>query len=561
MENKNHIANSYSSLFGVLVAAFFVYCQVVTFDFIYFDDTVYTTFNDYIREGLSIKTLGWAITSFDFNWHPVTWFSLLLDSSIYGGLEPGGFHFTSLVIHLGNIALTYHLFLTLSRSSSLAFFVAGCFALHPLNSGSVCWISARKDLLAAFFGIPSLIFYVRFLRGKSRADYLACILLSSISLMCKGTFISLPAMLILIDLYVLSRQTSTGSSNTLIQALAKQWKELALSKVPFFLICALFIFINIIAQDKVGAIVPTDTLPLWKRIFLCLGYYLDYLLKCIYPANTAILYPESYALNAGKSICGLVMLIGLSLLTLKYRKKAPELAFGWFWFALTLLPMIGIVKIGAHSIADRYTYIPFLGLFLLVGKSLELATESITKRIVLGIQVIVLLLFSMLTYQEASYWRESETLFRHTLSHTTKNHIVEFYLASFLAKNRREAEASELYEKILLEASNVDFLHRYLADTYFNSNKPRKALEHYRVASRFSPEDAEIHNRIAGLYYQLGDIKAARAAVTKASSLDPSSQFIARNFNRIHRATLSNDKFPVAGAGELGSPSLPTPEH
>jgi tetratricopeptide (TPR) repeat protein len=541
VKNDNPVLLSYRPLLGLLFAAFAVYCQVVTFDFIYFDDAVYTTSNDYIKEGLSIKALRWAITSFDFNWHPLTWASLMLDSSIYGGLEPGGFHLTSLLIHLINIALVHRLFLQLGISSSLAFFAAGCFALHPLNSSPVCWISARKDLLATFFGIPSVIFYVRFLRSKSRLEYLVSILLGSASLMCKGTFISLPAMLILIDFYLLSRRSLEDPTTTLMQMFVKDRREIVLTKLPFVAICALFIFINIIAQDKVGAIVPSEALPVWKRLFLCLGYYWDYLIKCFYPGRTAILYPENYALNIPKITCGVVLLLGASFLALKNASKVPEFAFGWFWFVLTLLPMIGIIKIGAHSIADRYTYIPYLGLFLLGGKTLELATISMTSRTLCGLQFTVLLLFSVLTYHEAGYWRDSELLFRRALSHTTKNHIVEFYLATFLAKQNREAEASEIYEKILREASGVDFLHRYLADSYFNSNRPDRALDHYKAALKLNPQDPSIHNRIAGLYYQLGNIKAAHDAVSRARSLDPSSPFIERNFNRIHNARTSND--------------------
>jgi hypothetical protein len=431
----------------IAVAVIGLYLPVAGFEFLNLDDNIYIYENPQVKAGLSAAGLRWALTSTELaHWFPLTWLSHMLDVELFG-LAPGPHHLTNVVIHAANGVLCGVLVFQLSRSVGVALFVAGLFALHPMRLESVAWVAERKDVLSVFFGLGSLIAYLSAARTDgplqpARIRMVLAWLLLMLSLLSKPTLMTLPLLLVLLDWWPLGRIKENGNSwRFLLRAIAAS----ALRKWPFFLLSIASGLITIFSQSVGGGLQSLEGYPLLTRLASAGVGYWTYLFKLFWPDPIAIFYPfREWAFWQGGLAWGSLLIATIAVV--RIRKNHEALLFGWFWFLVTLVPVIGIVQIGGQFIADRWSYLPHIG--LLIAGAIEGGRVLRRQSKVLGLSVALMLLAgaAWTTRVNLPHWRNSETIFRHTIAVTENNFLAETNLGVYLERAGRIAEAYQLYE-------------------------------------------------------------------------------------------------------------------
>jgi tetratricopeptide (TPR) repeat protein len=521
-----------SCLLLVLLALAF-YNPVVHNGFTNMDDDVYITGNAHVRAGLSWATVKWAFTSFDqANWHPVTWLSHALDCQLFK-LNPVGHHYVNVLIHGVNAIL---LFLLLESATGLiwpSLMVAALFALHPVNVESVAWASERKNVLSMLFFLLTLHAYGWYVRKGGIKRYAAVAGLFAVGLMAKSEIITLPFVLLLWDYWplqrVLSSQFSVLSKTTEDPAGAGVYSSrpvsfLLLEKVPLLVLSAGSAVITLLAQSEGGA-VRTSSTP--GRLGNVIVAYARYLGKAFWPARLANYYPHPGVLPTWEIAASAAVLLGLTALFWRWRSHR-YLIVGWLWFVGTLVPVIGLVQVGAAAMADRYAYLPFIGLFVcVVWGFAELAQERrITAAWLRVPAVLVLLTLGTLSYRQIHYWRDSVTLWKHALSVTERNYIAHWALGFALAEKGRSEEA-------IAELDAAESLHSYatldrvaVAAYKRDHGHVQAAIEEYGSALKVSPDAktrAIVLSRLASAYMQIGDFDQARASAADGLKENPNN--------------------------------------
>lgn len=432
----------------LILSTLLIYRPVKDYWFINYDDTMYVTFNGRVQSGLSWKNIIWSFTnvSASDNWHPLTWLSHMLDCQLYG-LNATGHHFMSLSIHLANVTILFLLLNYLTGAFWRSAFVAALFALHPLNVQSVAWIAERKNVLSTMFWLLTMWTYARYVREGGWKRYLLVILTFVLGLMSKPMVVTLPFVLLLMDYWPLNRlellngehqvapsetnqitgQTSqVSAAPTFISRVAPFLKlggRLILEKVPLFLLAFLTSSITYIAQHSGDTMLMGKNLPFFIRLVNAIIVYGKYTYKMIYPTRLAFFYP--YPASFSLPLATLLALLIIAISVISWRSKKKYLFFGWFWFIGTLIPVIGLIQVGGQEMADRYTYVPLIGLFILItwlavdiSKRLAYQQQLLT---VMGISILLAL--ALCTRHQLSYWRDSATLMSHAISVTSNNYI------------------------------------------------------------------------------------------------------------------------------------------
>jgi len=434
----------------LLVAATLAfYNPIVRNQFVDFDDLSYILKNNHVLAGLTWDTVKWSFTTFrDGNWHPLTWLSHALDCELFR-LNPVGHHYTNLLLHAANAVL---LFLLLFRATGFTWsslVVAALFALHPVNVESVAWAAERKNVLSMLFFLLALHAYDRYARGGGRYLYWLVTVFFVLGLMAKPQIVTLPFVLLLWDYWPLQRmggrQTCAGSAADGLPAAStpRSFGFLVWEKLPLFVLAAADSVVTVIAQRAGASVRTLSEVSLLVRLENVFVSYLRYIGKAIWPSRLAPLYPRPEgALPAWQVVGAVALLLSLSALVLRWRDRR-YLPVGWFWFLGTLVPMIGVITVGEQGMADRYGYIPFIGLFVAVVWALGAAAS---QRGIRGVwltasAVGVLFLLGSLTYRQIGYWHDNETLWRYTLSVTERNYTAHNNLALALAKLGRPDEA------------------------------------------------------------------------------------------------------------------------
>jgi len=410
--------------------------QTMNHQFLVLDDNFYVTGNLHVQGGITGKNIIWALTSVDeFNWHPVTWLSHMTDVQIYG-MNPSGHHLTSIIIHTVSSVLLLSLLFRITGSIWRSAVVAALFALHPLHVESVAWVAERKDVLSAFFLILTLLFYAEYVKTQRLTPYAFALCSFMLGLMSKPMLVTLPVVMLLMDFWPFNRFMDRGQV-TGDAIMPGKIVTLVKEKLPFFA-CALFSgAMTIYAQHMGGATRSFEEVPFMLRISNSLVAYIKYILKTLWPQDLAILYPMPSSLPIWQ-VCGaLVFLLLATVITIKVRHRHPYLTVGWFWFIITLLPVIGLVQVGVQSMADRYTYIPHIGFFIMVfwgGGRLTRDFPQLKSIFVIsaGLAVIV---SAALTWRQLGYWRDSASIFRHTISVTDDNYLIHNNLGGVYAQN------------------------------------------------------------------------------------------------------------------------------
>jgi Flp pilus assembly protein TadD len=507
-------------LLGLAIAVFVAFEGVGGHGFLNYDDDEYVTGNVQVRGGLTLRGFVWAWTTFyAANWHPMTWLSHMTDVSLFG-LDPGSHHLTSLVVHIVNTLLLFLLLEGMTGSAWPSAAVAAMFGVHPLHVESVVWIAERKDVLATFWGFAAMLAYTRYAARPTRPRYLAVFALFSLSLLSKPMLVTLPVLLLLLDFWPLRRWRS-------LPDLAPMVRE----KLPLLALSAASALVTILAQRAGGALGTLASFPWPARVAnACVGYA-AYLIEVVWPVGLAVFYPFPEGGPAWwRAGLAAGAVAGATFAAVRLRRRMPYLIAGWSWYMVALLPVIGLVQVGEHARADRYTYVPLVGIFVAVCWGLrELARDrpggEAAPRApvrVLGVSAVaVLAVLVVLTRQQVGYWRDSETLFEHALAVTRDNATAHLNLALALFEENRYQDASEH----LLEAVRIrpgwEKARNNLGLALLRLGKPAEARPQLEEAVRLDPELPEAHSNLGMALAKLGRVDEAVAEFSRAIELDP----------------------------------------
>jgi len=562
----------YISLFLLLLVGA-VFGQTLRSGFINFDDQIYITENPAVKAGLDAHGVGWAFThSVALNWHPLTVMSHMLDCSMYG-LNAGGHHFTSLFLHGLGAVLLFLMLTELTGSVWRSGFVAAVFAVHPLRAESVAWISERKDVLSGVFFMLTVLAYLRYARKPFAVSrYLLVIVMLACGLMAKPMLVTVPFVLLLLDYWPLRRFDENATNEEKIKAAGR----LFLEKIPLFALAALACMGTLLSQQE--GIIHKSVLSLPLRLANTSLAYTSYVWEMFCPTRLALFYPHPQEdVSVAGSVIAWLMLAAVTVLCFLLRRKRPYLLVGWLWFLGMLVPVIGLVQVGQQAHADRYTYLPQIGLYILVTWLVaETCTGAAARKALGGMAVIIVAVLAVLGHQQTSYWFDSETLWRHTLAVTKNNYVALTNLGAALFQKGRTAEAlAEFQEVLSLKphdsdtydsigaiyvkddriAEAMDCFHKAL-EIYPEDNVAHKnlglvllkqnhldgAITNFQLSLAEEPNDAEAHNAYANALLKKGDEAGAMTNYEMAVAIDPLNPGIQNNLGSVYLKRGALDK-------------------
>ncbi len=500
---------------------FAVYAQTAWFGFITIDDPYYAAENPRIQLGLTQTGIVWSFTTIhDANWIPLTWLSLMLDTSLFG-FRPAGYHLTNVLLHAANTVLLFAALLAATDSRGRSAFVAALFALHPLHVESVAWIAERKDVLSTFFGMLALLTYV-FWAKRGQARWLFTATASFVaSLMAKQTLVTLPFVLLLLDFWPLAR----------FRLGVQTVRRLLVEKIPFFAVAIVFSAIALFSQSHGGGVKNLGYFPLRERVLNAVVVYVAYLGKIFWPANLAIYYPHPHdALSVTAATLSAVLLLAITIVVLLGVRRFPYLLVGWFWYLGTLVPMIGLVQIGTQQMADRYTYFPAIGIFLAVTWFVcDLATARVSTEFgrataitILGTVGTTLVgLLAVLAYRQIGYWRDSATLLRHSQESTVENPRAHQLLGSALIEVGATSEGiAELETAVRMDPSSPA-AQAALGAGLQTAGRLDEAAAHYEQALALRGPDPDVFYNLARIQIGRRDYKSAKQNLLHAVAINP----------------------------------------
>lgn len=503
---------------GIVLATLAVYGQTVTFDFCGLDDPGYVSANPRVLGGLNWDGALWAFrTTEQFNWHPLTWLSLMLDATLGGG-RPGLFHLTNVGLHAANAALLFWILLRMTAAPLRSAFVAGLFALHPLHVESVAWIAERKDVLSTLFGFLALASYLRYVERPTLARYAAVVGSYALGLLAKPMLVTLPIVLLVLDSWPLGR--------------GRRWRE----KLPLLLLAGLCALATLYAQSAGGALRTFEMLPFATRVANAVVSYVTYARLMLWPADLAVQVPYDLArLNAPRVAAAALLLFGISGLAWKTARTHPYLLAGWLWYVITLLPVSGLIQVGAAPRADRYTYVPLVGLFIVVAwgvpellRAADVGVGRARASLAAG-GLAALLALALGTHVQVQTWRDPRTLFTHALAVDSRNFVAQHGLGLQRLRAGHSDEAiSHLREALRLLPSYLE-ARVSLAEALAQAGKLEEAAAQYGQAARMRRGDAEIRSNHASLLLRLGRLDEAEAGYREALRLRPADAKIRAN--------------------------------
>jgi protein O-mannosyl-transferase len=505
----------------LLIGTLAIYWPATSFDFVNYDDPDYVTNNPHVQGGVTTKGVAWAFHSIEaFNWHPVTWISHMLDCQIYG-LRAGGHHLTNILFHCANSLLLF-LFLTrLTQRRMVSFFVAALFAWHPLHVESVAWIAERKDVLSSFFGLLTILFYLRYLsseksetmeRRRAFAWYLGSLICFSLSLMSKPMLVTMPLLLVLVDYWKFVETAQEATLTHVLRGFLKQ-QRVFIDKFPFLLLAVISGGLTVWTQAHGGAVISTETLPLATRA-ANMG-------KILWPSHLAVFYPYQIPKLGVTTVAATVGLILISGATLWLHKR-KYVMIGWLWFLVALVPVIGLIQVGMQGMADRYSYFPSVGLFLIAAMGLEeFATKwRKIKFATTGLAIIVLPACLVATNRQLSHWCNSEALFRHAIEVTDRNHVACNNLGTALEEKGNVESAIQCYRKALEFKPDHTEAHNNLGQALMNKGFLAEAQVHFEYALQGNSNSYNTYYNLGNALYLQGKHEAALTAFQKAISLN-----------------------------------------
>ncbi len=527
------------------VSTFIAFWQVTPSDFISFDDPQYVTENRQVQDGLTIEGIQWAFTTgHASNWHPLTWISPMVDVELFG-LQPGWHHLTNLLFHLANTILLFLLLHRMTKALWQSALVAALFALHPLHVESVAWVAERKDVLSTFFWMLTLGTYVSYVARPGLMRYLGLICCFALGLMAKPMLVTLPFVLLLLDYWPLQRLEQKKPPQKIVKPLPKnkkkgkntasqvpaqtavsQWsliRPLLIEKIPLFALTLLSSIITYLVQQQGGALRAFETLPLATRMANAFVSYIAYMGKMLWPMNLAVLYPHPLGWPLWKVLGSVMVLVALTVLAVRGARKRPYAALGWLWYMGTLVPVIGVIQVGSQAMADRYTYIPLIGLFIIIAWGVPEVFKSwrFRKEVLIALPVMGILCLFLLTWRQVGYWQNSISLYDHALEVTDGNSLIYNNRGVAFRDLGKYAEAIADYNKAI--EINPRYVEAYnnRGNAYGNLGEYRKEIEDCNKAIELNPKYAMAYYNRGNAYGDLGDYRQAIEDYNKAIELNP----------------------------------------
>ena len=529
----------------LIVVCFAAFGRISGNGFVNIDDNEYITENSYVKSGFNAEGIKWAATAVvASNWHPLTLLSHMLDWSIFGA-DPSGHHLVNLFLHTGAVLFLFFFLMRTTNNLWPSAFAAAFFALHPLRVESVAWAAERKDVLSMFFGMGSICVYSLYCESQKLSRYILCLTLFALSLMSKPTLVTLPFVLLLLDYWPL-RRTETSipcveppvkkgdkkknkQNKTINDTAGKKIsvpltvQSLLLEKVPFIFLTFISCIVTLWAQSKSGTVASMAEIPFFARIANAVVSYVSYLGKIFLPLDLAVYYPYENSLPLWQLSASLLILAGITIAVLYAMKKMPFLFVGWFWYLGTLIPMIGLVQVGLQSMADRYTYLPSIGIAvgLAWGLPLLLPRKDLRKKILLPAGAATLAFLSVLTWQQCGYWKDSMELFDHALLVTKNNDLAHNNRGSAHAELGQYQLALEDFNRAIV--LNPDYVKAYnnRGIVYGNLGQYQSAIGDFNNTVRLKPDYAEAYYSRGVIYARLGLYQLAIGDYSRVISLNP----------------------------------------
>jgi tetratricopeptide (TPR) repeat protein len=516
----------YLIVFLLVGSTLYAYWNVDRCDFISLDDHQYVSKNYHVMSGFSGANLLWAFTTFEAaNWHPLTWLSHALDCRLYGN-KPAGHHLTSLVLHILNTLLLFFLLKSITGSLLPSAFVAALFGVHPLHVESVAWVSERKDVLSTLFMLLSLLCYSSFWFHKKRRFYAGALVLFAFALMSKPMVVTLPFVMLLLDYWPLGRFGAKAGPNQSLGESTSHRNVLFLlaEKTPFFVLSAVSCIVTILAQHAGDAIVKADELSFLHRLANAGVSYAGYAEKMFWPAHLAFFYPLPAALPSAFALSvACVFLVSVTGIALVARRKLPYVFVGWFWFLGTLVPAIGIVQVGSQAMADRYTYVPLVGLFVAVTWLVyDFSVRHRSLRLPAVIcSVIVLAILSLQTRAQAGYWKDDLALSNHALRVTQDNFLAYGIKGNFLLDRKSYAEAAYCFQKSLSFRPTQTSPRLNIGLILLRQGRPREAIAAFCQLLAQDSTSTLANLDCGNAYGMIGDTQSAIRCFKRALAKEP----------------------------------------
>ena len=494
-----------------------VYIRVGGFDFVDYDDPFYVPLNPQVLAGLTWDGAQWAFTTMHAgNWFPLVWLSLMLDRSLFG-TGAGGFHLVNVALHIANSILLFWVLKRYSKTIWASFFVAALFALHPLHVESVAWVTERKDTLSTLFWMLTMLAYVRYVEAPNAGRYIIVCVVFAFGLMSKSMLVTLPLVLLLMDYWPLKRLWPEGKSSGVTSTRA------LLEKIPLFILSGIVCVITVIAQKGSGAVSKINSAPLGPRISNALVSYCDYILKMFWPVDLAVFYPHPVNSLAGwKIILSSAVLLAATIIVILLRRRR-YLLVGWFWYLGTLVPVIGFVQVGAQAMADRYTYIPLTGIFIMLAWLVgDIVAQQRFRQVLAGIAGAAIIgVFAAMTFVQVGYWRDTLALFEHCTAVTPDNVTVHKYLGvGFARKGNAEAALREFKESLIFEPKDPRTFYN-IGLMLVSLDRTDEAINNFRRVIELEPNNIASNLNLATLLANKGLLDEAIEQMRKAILLVP----------------------------------------
>jgi tetratricopeptide (TPR) repeat protein len=527
---------TYLIILFLIVASFVVYGRILGNDFVNFDDNVYITGNNHIKSGINPESIKWAFSAVvASHWHPVTLLSLMMDWILFG-VNASGYHLINLLLHIGSVLFLFFFLNRTTKNLWSSAFAAALFALHPLRVESVAWAAERKDVLSMFFGMASIYAYACYAESSKLSLYFLCLILFALGLMSKPMLVTLPFVLLLLDYWPLGRWQKVDTIVRKEISAPVRCRHLTgrflWEKAPFIFLTIGSSFMTLWFPNKVDVAVPIELFPFPVRVANALISYVSYLKKIFWPVDLAVFYPYEHSFPFWQILISCFILIGITIFVVYYIKKLSFLFVGWFWYLGTLIPVIGLVEQGSRAMADRYTYLPSIGIAIMLawGIPFLFTRADIRKKILFPAGIAVLAILAGITWQQCGYWKNSIKLWNHALQVTKNND---------LAYNNRGGAYDKLgqYELAIKDYNEAIRLKPDFAGAYYNRGgayavrgRHELAIKDYNEAIRLKPDFASAYYNRGVVYDKLGQHTLAIKDYNEAIRLKP--DFASAYYNR-----------------------------
>lgn len=500
---------------AIVLSVLVLYAPVRHFQFVSWDDPEYVTDNPQVRAGLTASSIRWAFTSgHAANWHPLTWMSHMLDVDLYG-MNPGAHHVTNVALHLAAALLLFWFFVAHTGHTGRSVFVALAFAIHPAHVESVAWIAERKDVLCGFFFALTLVAYGLYAAKPSMGRFMFVFTSMAAGLMAKPMLVTLPFVLLLLDIWPLHRLRSENAARTL--------PDLVWEKLPLFGLSVASSIVTFLVQQSGGAVAKLDMLPPYARIGNAILSYGRYMGELLWPVSLSVVYPFEESLPIVGVVALAVLLIVVTYAAIRYIFKAPYFAAGWLWYLGMLVPVIGIVQVGSQPLADRYTYLPSIGIFLALawGFGSVASRLHLPKHATSAIAVAALAACALVTSRQVQVWTSNLSLWGHAIEVTKGNYQAHASYANALTDAGSLGPAIEHYREALRIRPSFALARTNLANALARQGKPAEAVEHYAIALKANPDDAIARVGYGSALDDLGRVDEAVVQYQAAIRADP----------------------------------------